>query len=110
MKWGHLLNAIVQVISMILKKQEMRNMAETLNILTVTVGYAFPLLRSIHVYKYHGLLQDLEEEKTSYPNFSNWIMLELTYFFGFIVSLMIFLFFAFWMKFKSIRKKKYDYL
>jgi hypothetical protein len=32
------------------------------------------------------------------------------YFFAYIISLMIFLFSAYWVKFKSIRKQKYDLL
>ena len=85
----------------------MRNISETLSLLAVIVGYAFPLLRGIHTFKYYGLDQI---DRNVYPHYGNWILLELLYFFSYIISLMLFLFGAFWLKFKSIRKKKYDYL
>lgn len=61
-------------------------------------------MRAIHVCKSQGMLA----HENVYPHYENWINLELIYFFSWVISLMLFLFCAYWIKFKSIRKQKYD--
>ena len=69
-------------------------------------------MRAIHTHKYYGIDYALESGVPNYEfaNWGNWFVVECMYFFSYIVSLMLFLFCSFWIKFKSIRKKKYDFL
>ena len=90
---------------MILKKYENRNVAETLQIFAMFGGYSYPLMRGIHSLKFYTFM---DGDRAS--NGATWIKLELTFFFAYILSLMVFLYLAYWVKFKSIRKQKYDLL
>jgi hypothetical protein len=104
MKWGHFANGVLQLVCMILKKKEMRNTSETISILTTVGGYIFPLLRGVH----YSIVFNLRFEESRELYSASWLMIELLYFFSYLISLMIFLTLAFWVKFKSIRKQKYD--
>ena len=103
LKYGHLANGLILLLSMIFKRQEKRNTAETLQILVISAGYGYPILKAIYTFKmYH--LDDLFQKS----DMACWINFEILFFLFWIVSLQIFLFLGYWFKYKSIRKGKID--
>jgi hypothetical protein len=101
--YGHLANGILLFFSMYLKKIEKRNFAEATQILVIAIGYGYPILKAIYNLKIHGLQEQMDSS-----DMACWIYIDICFFFFWIAALHAFLFFGFWMKFKSIRKLQYD--
>ena len=103
LKYGHLANGIILLLSMFFKRKERRNIAETLQILVISIGYGYPILKAIYTFKIYHL-----KEQFFVSDMACWINLEIRFFMYWIVSLQLFLFLGYWFKYKSIRKGKID--
>ena len=112
-KWGHLAMFMTQVSGLYLKRYEYHNSAQFILVTVPIVAYGMPLVWAIYRY------QEMTQNDTSIShrtqgqhfepwNIEMWILIEVQYFFMWLCSLAIFMFFANCLKYKSIRKKPND--
>ena len=111
LKWGHLAMFINQLAVLYLKRYGHHEWASILSVCVGIPAWYYPLINALYAYKTYnfketipGLAHDDHVETET----AMWIVIELVYFFSWIISLIVFLFFTQCVQYKSVRKKNYD--
>mmetsp|Transcript_12167 Transcript_12167/g.20510 ORF Transcript_12167/g.20510 Transcript_12167/m.20510 type:complete len:282 (-) Transcript_12167:980-1825(-) len=101
MQWGHLVAGVGQVTFLMLKDVEWFNLAQFIQCIVVPAGYFFIVPLDIYVVKRH---YDSWDEDVNYVRI--WLLIEIVYFFFWILNGIIFVTYAYIVKFKSISKNE----
>jgi len=98
-----LCNGIVAILSLVLRRQEFKNIGFFIEFTGGLFFYCYPIFNGIFVFNVQHFSEDL-----TYSQVRSWIFLEIVYFFTWFLSLMIFINYAYFFKYKSIWKRQYD--
>lgn len=106
LKWGHLVMFITQISVLYLKRYEKYNFAQALMVLVMPFAVAYPMIHAVFVFRVYSI--DAVDFHGIPTQMTMWLIIEIGYMIWWIFSLMLFLFFANILKYKSIRKKHFD--
>ena len=101
LKFGHLLTFIAQILIFFLKYKKLYNLSQFVQCYVAPAGYFFPMVYAIYVAKvdFENWVHDVNYVRV-------WLLIEISYFWMWLLSGMIFLLYAYIAKFKSIFKNE----
>lgn len=99
LKWGHLITFLTQQFIFVMKQKDYYNLTQFLQGIVVPLGYMSQILYALFTTKL-----DLDNWENEVNYIRAWLYIECTFFLSWIICGMIFLFFAYIFKFKSVAK------
>jgi hypothetical protein len=91
---------------MILKRYDKNNLAQVILIMSFPFAYLLPIIVGLFQMKKYNYMSLKDERTKNYIRV--WTQIEVFYFFVYILSLHLFMFFAYLRKFKSITRRRAD--
>ena len=97
---------VTLIVYMVLKRYDLNNLAQVILIMSFPFAYLLPIMRGLFLMNSYDYLSDKNNWKKNYIR--SWTQIEVFYFFLYILSLHLFLWNAYFKKFKSITRRRAD--